>query len=102
MEKFVEKAVDLVYGLYNEHVLNEEEYNVLARALNEIEPLRVRDGRIESVWESVAGIPIDPEKNVTLAPVDDWPAGTNLNALIGWFDARYSKGAASLIYQHSN
>ena len=101
MGKLVEKAADLAYSLYNEQVLNEEECNILARAFGEFEPLRERDERIRSVWAYVANIPIDPEKNVTLAPVDDWPAGTNLTKLVEWFDARYSKGAASLIYRRS-
>jgi len=96
----VERASELAYCLYNDQVLSEAEYNILTQALYEIEPLRDRDNTIESIWESVAGIPIDPEKNVTLAPVDDWPIGTNLTKLIEWFDARYSKGAAPLIYQH--
>lgn len=97
----VEKAAAIAYDLYNENVISEEEYTILNQGIEYVPTQQEREDVLREVWKDVAGVPIDPEKNITLAPTSDgsWPAGTNLNELLSWFDARCSGGVASLLYR---
>ena len=56
------------------------------------------DALLEKLWQSVADTPYDPESECFEEAVLSFPAGTHREELWRWFDERYSKGVAHLIY----
>lgn len=91
-----QKAFELAYSLYNEQVISTEEYETLMGGIDKLDTLKDRDDKIEEIWNRVATVPIDPEKNVIEIEENRF---VSLTEVLAWFDARYSKGVASLLYR---
>ena len=64
--------------------------------IDKLDTLKDRDDKIEEIWNRVATVPIDPEKNVIEIEENRF---VSLTEVLAWFDARYSKGVASLLYR---
>ncbi len=64
----------------------------------EIETLRDRDKVLEMLWERFADVPMDPQTECIEEPFLGWEAGIHREEIWRWFDRRYSKGVAHLLY----
>ena len=60
--------------------------------------LEERDRLLEDLWSQFRDIPMDPETECIEEPFLGFPAGTHREDLWRWFDARYSRGVAALLY----
>lgn len=63
------------------------------------------DKHLEQLWDELGDIPFDdqPESDMTLAqPWHGFPVGTEREDIWHWFDERYSRGVAALLYGRSN
>ncbi len=56
------------------------------------------DAELEKLWAEFADVPMNPETECMEAPFLGFPAGTPREDIWHWFDERYSKGVASLLY----
>lgn len=63
------------------------------------ETLEERDKKLEALWEQLADIPVNPETEQLEEPYLYFPVGTDKMDIWGWFDKRYSKGVAELLYR---
>ena len=57
-----------------------------------------RDYALEHLWTKLEDIPMNPEAERMEAQFLHFPAGTDREAIWYWFDERYTKGVASLLY----
>lgn len=92
------KAFDTAYGLYNRDVLSSSDYEAICEGLEEIETLRDRDTALEEMWSQFADVPMDPDTECIEEAFGAFPAGTHRKDIWHWFDQRYSKGVAYLLY----
>ena len=63
-----------------------------------IKTLDERDKYLEKLWASVEDAPIDPDTECLEEEALGFPPGTHREELWRWFDERYSKGVAHLLY----
>lgn len=56
------------------------------------------DRELEVLWEQFGDLPMNPETECMEAAFLDFPAGTHREEIWHWFDERYSKGVAALMY----
>lgn len=63
-----------------------------------IPTIEERDALLKKLWQSATDTPYDPESECFEEAVLFFPAGTHREELRKWFDERYSKGVAHLIY----
>ena len=56
------------------------------------------DYALKQLWAELTDIPMNPETERMEAPFLHFPAGTEREDIWHWFDERYSKGVASLLY----
>lgn len=68
------------------------------RKPGDIAPLESRDEALEKLWEQFGDVPMDPETECIEEPWLCFPAGTNREDIWHWFNERYSKGVAYLLY----
>ena len=61
--------------------------------------LKDRDAELEKLWNEFADIPMDPTTEKIEAPFLHFEAGTEREDIWHWFDQRYSKGVAFLLYR---
>jgi len=64
----------------------------------QIDTLKNRDGILEEIWKQLANIPVDPDTEKTEEDFWIFPRGTDREDIWHWFDERYSKGVAYLLY----
>lgn len=98
MSKINDKAFETIYGLYNEDIISSADYNLIADALNETETLQDRDAVLETLWNQFGDVPMNPETECIEEEFLGFPAGTHREDIWHWFDERYSKGIAYLLY----
>lgn len=63
-----------------------------------LKPVPQQDQILEELWAAFADVPMDPETEQMEAPFFIWEAGTPREEIWRWFDERYSKGVAHLLY----
>lgn len=57
------------------------------------------DDELEEYWEEFVDIPMNPETEEMEEPFLCFSAGTPREEIWHWFDERYSKGVAALLYK---
>lgn len=62
-------------------------------------PLAARDEALEALLTKLEDVPMNPETEKIEEPFLHWPVGTDRLDIWRWFDARYSKGVAHLLYR---
>lgn len=78
--------------------INYADYSAIFDGLNEIDTLAERDAELEELWSQFSDIPMDPDTECMEAEFLGFPAGTHREDIWHWFDERYSKGVAHLLY----
>ena len=61
-------------------------------------PLKQRDVELEKLWDEFADVPMNPDTEKMEGAFLHFPAGTPREDIWHWFDERYSKGVAALLY----
>lgn len=61
-------------------------------------PLKQRDTELEKLWDEFADVPMNPDTEKMEGAFLHFPAGTPREDIWHWFDERYSKGIAALLY----
>lgn len=64
----------------------------------EMEVLKVRDRKLEQLWAEFTDVPMDPETECMEEKFLHFAKGTHREVIWHWFDERYSKGVAHLLY----
>ena len=98
MTKLNNEAFEAVYSLYNEDVIDAADYSIIKDALDEIETLEDRDRELEKLWEQLGDVPMNPDTECIEEEFQGFPVGTTREDIWHWFDQRYSKGVAYLLY----
>lgn len=98
MRKINDKAFETVYGLYNEDIIGSADYGIIVDALDEVTTLQDRDKAMEELWEQFGDVSMNPETECIEEEFRGFPVGTNREEIWHWFDERYSKGIAYLMY----
>ncbi len=69
---------------------------------NSVEPcihtIKENDALLEKLWHEFGDVPMDPETECIEEPFLCFPVGTFREDIWHWFDERYSKGVAHLMY----
>lgn len=65
----------------------------------EMRTLEERDRILENLWDDLADIPVDPDTEEIEEQYLRFPAGTHREEIWHWFDERYSRGVAHLLYR---
>lgn len=60
-----------------------------------------RDYALKQLWAELTDIPMNPNTECMEAQFLHFPAGTEREDIWHWFDERYSKGVAGLLYSGS-
>lgn len=63
-----------------------------------METIADRDARIEELWRIFGDLPMNPETETMEEPFLTFPVGTHREEIWHWFDERYSRGVATLLY----
>ncbi len=98
MSVMKERAQEILNELHQGGKLEYLLYSDLMDAVQEIEPLRDRDEELEEMWSLFADVPVNPETECIEEPFAGWGAGISREEIWHWFDVRYSKGIAVLLY----
>lgn len=98
MSELRKTATEALDELHRTTSLSYDVYSLLHDALNEIEPIRDRDEELEVLWERLGDIPMNPDTECIEEAFLWWNAGTHREEIWHWFDRRYSKGVAVLLY----
>lgn len=61
-------------------------------------PLKQRDVELKKLWDEFADVPMNPDTEKMEGAFLHFPAGTPREDIWHWFDERYSKGVAALLY----
>lgn len=61
-------------------------------------PLKQRDAELEKMWDEFTDVPMNPDTEKMEDTFLHFPAGTPREDIWHWFDERYSKGVAALLY----
>lgn len=96
MNEVKERAVEVMNNLHR--TIPYDAYCTVMDCLMEIETLRERDKDLEELWVSFADVPMNPETECIEEKFMGWEPGTNREEIWHWFDERYSKGVAFLLY----
>lgn len=91
-------ARQLLNEMHVQNRLSYHEYSTLFDALDEIETVRDRDKELEELWGAFGDIPMNPETECIEEKFLGFDAGTDREEIWHWFDERYSKGVAALLY----
>lgn len=67
-------------------------------AAEDMQTLEARDKVLQQLWEALADVPMNPDTEQTEVPFLHFPLGTVREEIWRWFDERYSKGVAYLLY----
>ena len=63
-----------------------------------METLKERDKKLKELWREFGDIPMDPETECIEEAFMNFPAGTHRFEVWRFFDERFSKGVAALLY----
>lgn len=63
-----------------------------------MDTLKERDRRLEALWNEFGDVPMNPETEQIEEPFLHFQIGTHREDVWRWFDERYSKGVAYLLY----
>lgn len=63
-----------------------------------MDTIKDRDAQLEELWDAFGDIPMNPETEKIEEDFLVFPAGTDREDIWHWFDERYSKGVAYLLY----
>ncbi len=74
------------------------DYVTVHDGLTEIDTLLDRDEELEELWSQFGDVPMNPETECIEAPFMGWGVGIHREEIWHWFDERYSKGVAALLY----
>ena len=72
--------------------------------MEKIDSLTIRsieetDALMEKYWAEFVDVPMDPDTETMEEDFLHFPAGTDRETIWHWFDERYSRGVAHLLYQ---
>lgn len=67
-------------------------------SLFDMQTLAERDAALEKLWAKFVDVPMNPDTECMEAPFLNFPVGTFREDIWHWFDERYSKGVAYLLY----
>ena len=67
-----------------------------------INTIHDQDKMLEELWNEFADVPMDPSTECIDADFAIWKKGTEREDIWHWFDERYSKGVAHLLYHQQN
>lgn len=70
----------------------------ISKSTMEMKTLEQRDQALEQAWAAFGDIPMNPDTECIEEPFLQFPIGTNREDIWHWFDSRYSKGVAYLLY----
>lgn len=98
MDAVKKRAIKTVNELYRKRRIGTIELQDLVNGIANIETLNDRDKRLEEMWERLADVPVDPVTETLDEAFLCFPAGADKEAVWRWFDERYSKGVAYLLY----
>lgn len=98
MSEYNRRAVEVLDRLNTENRIDYKDYCDIQDGLDEIESLRDRDEVLEELWAQFGDVPMNPETECIEEPFMGWGAGVNREEIWHWFDQRYSKGIAYLLY----
>lgn len=96
MNEIKRQAIETMNELHRTIPYND--YCTVISGLQDIETLQDRDEELEDLWRQFGDVPINPETEKTEEAFMEWPAGTEREEAWHWFDQRYSKGVAYLLY----
>ena len=65
---------------------------------HEINTIEAQDKALEALWAEFSDVPMNPETECIEEQFLDFSAGTPREDIWHWFDERYSKGIACLLY----
>ena len=74
------------------------DYCTIMDGLQEIETLDDRDDELDELWRQFGDVPMNLYTERIESPFLEWKAGTAREEIWRWFDQRYSKGVAYLMY----
>jgi hypothetical protein len=74
------------------------EFELIRDGLTEIDLLKDRDSELEELWNQFEDVPVNPETECIEEPFLGWGEGISREEIWHWFDQRYSKGVAALLY----
>lgn len=92
------RAVEVAKRLHRENRIEYGDYLTLSLGLDEIETLAERDAKLEQLWNEFSDVPMNPETECMEEQFLAFPVGTHREVIWHWFDKRYSKGVAHLLY----
>lgn len=64
----------------------------------DMQSLEARDLELQRLWDALADVPVNLDTEQTESSFLHFPAGTDREEIWQWFDQRYSKGVAYLLY----
>lgn len=96
VRKFKKQAIQALESLRPK--LELATYEAILEGLTDIEMLRDRDSALEEMWAQLEDVSFDPDTECILEPFMGWGAGVHREEIWHWFDRRYSKGVAYLLY----
>lgn len=59
----------------------------------------LNDSCLESLWDSLTDVPMDPETETIEEPFYIWGTGTDREVIWHWFDGHHSRGIYYLLYE---
>ena len=92
------QAIEVIDRLHSESRIEYPDYCTIHDGLDEIDTLRDRDEELEELWDQFGDIPMNEETECIEAPFLGWGVGISREEIWQWFDQRYSKGVAYLLY----
>lgn len=63
----------------------------------EMKTLRERDAELELLWKQFEDVPMNPDTERIEEEFIGFPAGTDREDILHWFDERHSRGVVYLI-----
>lgn len=91
-----EAAIEALSNLHQ--TIPHSDYCTIMDGIQEIETLEDRDDELDELWRRFVDVPMNPYTKRIERPFLEWKAGTHREEIWRWFDQRYSKGVAYLMY----
>lgn len=98
MTEEYKQAVEVLDELQQSGKISYSDYLTIHDGLDDIPTLDDRDEELEDLWSQFGDVPMNPETECIEEKFMGWEAGTNREEIWHWFDERYSKGIAALLY----
>lgn len=87
-ERVYEIADEILAGTYAKFYITEEE----------LEENKITDEKLRKLWDKFGGVPVNDDGDIQ-KDFEQFPVGTQREVIWLWFDEKYSKGVASLMYE---